>query len=127
MLGTGLHLGQVPLPQVELLVSLSILLFGGLIVFSDRLNGLTIAGLAGLAGIFHGYAYGEAIFGAEMTPLVAYLAGFGVVQATFAVGTAWIAQKVQPNLNLRSAGLVVAGVGLAFVMSQFSAMLFPAP
>jgi len=32
-----------------------------------------------IAGIFHGYAYGESIIGARVAALVAYLIGFTVI------------------------------------------------
>ena len=41
--------------------------------------------LAAVAGLFHGWAYGAAVVGAEATPLLAYLAGFGVTQLLIAV------------------------------------------
>lgn len=37
-------------------------------------DAIVILGLAAIAGLFQSYAYGEAFIGAEMTPLVAYLA-----------------------------------------------------
>jgi len=132
MVGTGLHLAQVNLPGVELFVSGSVLLFGVLIVMKNRLNTATVAGLAAIAGIFHGYAYGESIFGAETTPLVAYLLGFTVIQLIVALSAMAIAKKFlhadsQSGANLRSAGLVISGVGLAFFSSQIINLIFPLP
>jgi urease accessory protein len=46
------------------------------------------------AGIFHGYAYGESIIGAETTPLVAYMAGFACIQYSVAVGIAWAVRLI---------------------------------
>jgi urease accessory protein len=135
MLGTGAHLTGINLPGVELLVSGSILLFGILLVMKDSPHTRVVAGLSAVAGLFHGYAYGEAIFGAEMTPLLAYLVGFTVIQlvvSLFAlrVGKAIIlrrgAEQSSPA-KLRSAGLVICGVGLAFLASQVMEVLFPVP
>jgi urease accessory protein len=42
--------------------------------------------LAALAGLFHGYAYGEAVVGAGMDPIMAYLAGLCLIQMAIAVG-----------------------------------------
>jgi urease accessory protein len=131
MLGTGLHLTSVPLPAVELLVSGSILLFGILLVRQTALNLPTVAGLAALAGLFHGYAYGEAIFGAEMTPLLSYLAGFTLIQLVIALAAFFLARgllKRQPArlpADLRSVGLVICGIGIAFFASQVMAAVFP--
>ena len=46
-----------------------------------------------IAGLFHGYAFGEAIAGAERAPLGAYLLGLVVVQSALTVGTALLARK----------------------------------
>jgi urease accessory protein len=136
--GTGLHLSRLDLPGVELLVSGSILLFGILLAMRHSLNLGAIAGLAGIAGLFHGYAYGESIVGAEMTPLMAYLAGFTVIQLAISLVAFWIGRSVllgrdkssdsQPNTaRLSSAGLVLSGIGLAFFASKLLETMFSAP
>jgi urease accessory protein len=134
MVGTGLHLMQLNIPGVELLVSGSILLFGMLLVMKDSPNTFGIAGLASIAGVFHGYAYGESIFGAEMTPVVAYLIGFSTIQLIIAATAYWMSKMIlqrsshQPSSrNFRSAGLVICGVGLAFLAPQLVALLLPTP
>jgi urease accessory protein len=134
MLGTGAHIASINLLGVELFVSGSILLFGILLVMKDSPNTGVVAGLSAVAGLFHGYAYGESIFGAEMTPLLAYLIGFTVVQLVvsllaFRVGKATILRRgaEQSPAKLRSAGLVICGVGLAFFASQVVAVIFPVP
>ncbi|MEO1403375.1 MAG: HupE/UreJ family protein [Cyanobacteria bacterium J06635_1] len=89
----------------------------------NRLNLPLILSLGALAGIFHGYAYDEAIFGAEMSPLVAYLAGFATGQMViarlfFAIGRSASKQTPSlPSLDLRFAGFTLTGVGLAFLSS----------
>lgn len=135
MVGTGLHLAQVNLPGVELLIASSVLLGGVLLVMKDRLNTLAVTALSAVAGVCHGYAYGESIVGAEMTPLLAYLIGFTAIQLTvslaaFGVGRAIASRRTshQPPADvLRSAGLVICGVGLAFGLSQLVNILFPVP
>jgi urease accessory protein len=133
MLGTGMHLANLNVPGIELLVSGSIVLFGILLALKNSLNTGTVAGLSALAGLFHGYAYGEAIFGAQMTPLVSYLAGFTVIQlgvslTTFLIGTQVVLKHnkaLQPSTPFRSAGLVLCGMGLAFFISQILGIVFP--
>jgi urease accessory protein len=132
MLGAGLHLANLNVPGIELFVSGSILLFGILLAIKQKLNTLAVAGLSAVAGLFHGYAYGEAIFGAEMTPLIAYLAGFTVIQLVVSLAAFWIGKAVvfgratEHQLHqLRAAGLVVSGVGLAFFTSQVIGIVFP--
>jgi urease accessory protein len=133
MLGTGIHLANLSVPGIELFVSGSIVLFGVLLALKNSLNTGVVAGLSILAGLFHGYAYGEAIFGAQMTPLLSYLAGFTVIQLGLSLAAFWIGTQVvlkrnpslQSSTPLYSAGLVICGVGLAFFMSQMLSILFP--
>jgi urease accessory protein len=135
MLGTGMHLAKLNVPGVELFVSGSIVLFGVLLAMKNSLNTVSVAGLSILAGLFHGYAYGEAIFGAQMTPLLSYLAGFTVIQLGVSLAAFWIGQRVvlnrpktvQSSAPLSSAGLVICGVGLAFFITQVVGIIFPLP
>lgn len=132
MAGTGLHLTQLTLPAAEFVISGSVLLFGVLLAMKQRPNDWILTGLAAIVGLFHGYAYGEAIFGAEMTPLVAYLAGFTVIQlvvaiAAFLLGKAVLKQATeQPALPLRFAGCVICGIGIAFLSTLIMETIFPA-
>ncbi len=116
--GTGLHLLEADLPQPELIISGSVLLFGIFLALGRPLSPILVMVLASIAGLFHGYAYGEAIIGAQMNPLLAYLLGFSVVQLAIALGAYGLAKKWggQPAqaLNLRFIGFLMAGVGLAF-------------
>jgi len=123
LLGTGIHLQGWDLPSSEFFISASVLLFGGLLACKQMPNlGLT-AGLAALAGVFHGYAYGEAIVGAEITPLASYLIGFSVMQLAIATlaygcGRALNAPTLEnAALPIRFAGCAIAGMGLAFTSS----------
>ncbi|MEA5464668.1 HupE/UreJ family protein [Leptothoe sp. PORK10 BA2] len=117
--GTGLHLMSLDLPAPEFIISLSVLIFGVLAVYGNRFNIAAVALLAVLAGLFHGYAYGEAIVGASMTPLLSYLIGFTVVQGAIAASAFWIIQRgIDPSQlgqRLRYAGLVTCGAGAAFL------------
>lgn len=133
MLGTGIHLLGVSLPVVELIVSASILLFGILLAIKNSPNVLMMLSLSAVAGLFHGYAYGEAIFGAQTTALVAYLCGFTVIQLVISGAAFFVGQKVLKgdfanlSTNLRSAGLVICGIGAAFLASNISSLILPAP
>ncbi len=75
--------------------------------------------------IFHGYAYGESIYGAEPTPLAAYLAGLVTVQTALVLGvalasrTVWKLSGIAPRL----AGAAICGVGFTVLVTQ----LVPAP
>lgn len=119
--GTGLHLSGFDLPMAEIVISVSLLLFGALTVMSDRLNPVVVVLLSALAGVFHGYAYGEAVVGAEPTPLIAYLIGFAAVQGAIAYTTYLLSKRaISQNqttglISVRHAGFAVLGVGIAFV------------
>ena len=124
MLGAGIHLAGFNTSGVELWVSGSVLLFGILLSLKNRPNTTIIVLLSAIAGIFHGYAYGESIFGAESTPLFAYLLGFTVIQllvimVIFALGKKMLSGQSQ------SSGLVLSGVGLAFLSSEIMNVIFP--
>jgi urease accessory protein len=133
MLGAGIHLLGATLPVVELIVSASILLFGVLLAIKNSPNLLVMIALSAVAGLFHGYAYGEAIFGAQTTALVAYLTGFTVIQLVISSASFFVGQKVlkgdfgQVSPNLRSAGLVICGIGAAFLASNISSLILPVP
>jgi urease accessory protein len=132
MLGTGLHLMQLALPAAELVISGSVLLFGILLALKERPNSWILTGLAAFIGLFHGYAYGESIFGAEITPLIAYLVGFTAIQLVVAIATFLIGKTVlkrtmeQPNLLLRFAGFVICGAGAVFLSTLILETIFPA-
>ncbi|PZD73292.1 hypothetical protein C1752_02297 [Acaryochloris thomasi RCC1774] len=118
--GTGIHLMGVDLPAPELVISASVLLFGALLALKDRLNEILVIGLGAIAGIFHGYAYGEAIVGAEMTSLMAYLVGFSLIQLMISLSAYFLGRRVTENgkartLPLRFAGFAICGIGIALL------------
>ena len=124
MLGTGIHLMSWDLPAAELIISASVVIFGLLLTLKNPPKMQLVASLAGLAGIFHGYAYGEAIVGAEMGPVVAYLLGFASIQLLVAGSAYAVAQQIvnkskQGTLPLRFAGFLLLGFGSAFLSSIF--------
>jgi urease accessory protein len=97
-----------------------------------RVTDLRLAGgLAAGAGLFHGWAYGATIIGAEPTPILAYLAGFGLVQMAIAIGVAMLVHNVwkavdAEALQPRLAGAVVAGVGVTYMVEIVEGVIFPA-
>ena len=123
-IGAGIHLASISLPIPEIVIAASVVVFGILLATKGKrtknLNyGLKITALAGLAGIFHGYAYGEGIFGAEPTPMMAYLIGFITIQLAIAVGTYLIAHRVIKSIPVkyltRFAGGAIAACGIVFL------------
>ncbi len=119
--GTGLHLMGLDLPFPETAIATSVLVIGLMLGLKNNLNLIAIVVAAALGGIFHGYAYGEAIVGAEMTPLIAYLTGFASIQLVVAL-TAYQISTIMFNkfaeqfeLYLRFAGFTILGMGTAFL------------
>ncbi len=128
--GTAVHLGAISLPAVEFMIALSLVVLGAVIFFGHKIPTAAIAGLFAVAGLFHGFAYGEAIFGAETTPLFAYLLGFGLTQYAIAVvaGTLVVelmgkARAWTENVPARIAGGAVAGAGALLVSEHALAAL----
>ncbi|MEM8777935.1 MAG: HupE/UreJ family protein [Cyanobacteria bacterium P01_G01_bin.49] len=127
MAGTVIHLQEINLPQPELIIAGSVVLFGGLLIiknyqfFASYFSTIIVATLAMIGGIFHGYAYGEAIVGAEMTPLFAYLVGFGVIQllisfAAFLLGNMILQRfKNRADFILQIVGAGISTLGFFFL------------
>jgi urease accessory protein len=126
MLGVGLHLMGTTVPAAELLVALTVLGLGATVVWRrDMAVGAALT-LFALVGLIHGYALGETIYGAERTPLVAYLIGLAVIQSAVALGAMMVAKaatKRSDPVMVRLIGAGVAGVGIAVLVQQ----LIPAP
>ncbi|PSN14411.1 urease accessory protein UreJ [filamentous cyanobacterium CCT1] len=128
MVGTGLHLAEVTLPLAELVIAGSVLGFGLLLALKDRPQSAVVAGLAAIAGLFHGFAYGEAIFGAQTMPLVAYLAGFTVIQIAIAIAAFFVGRQLTQRTNavfVQRAGLVICGIGAAFLATTLLETVLP--
>jgi urease accessory protein len=123
--GVAAHVGAVNIPAAELIVAVSVLTAGVLLVLDRRITASAWAAIFTIAGFFHGYAYGESIYGAEATPLAAYLVGLVMVQTALAVGIAfatravWTASGIGPRL----VGAAICGVGLTVLVGQ----IIPAP
>ena len=121
LLGTVLHLNDVDLPASELLVALSVLA-AGIVIVLRRLPSAALLWVAlPLAGVFHGYAYGESIVGAEPGALGGYLVGFSVIQFVLIAAVGAALARFEPARAARAAlaaGLVVALVGAWFSLSH---------
>lgn len=125
--GTAVHLAGVMLPLAELVITASVVVLGAALVMGRQVAGpVALAGFA-VAGLFHGWAYGEAVIGSTPMPVFAYLLGFGVVQFAIAAGVALLAgrmlQQGQGALQARLAAAVCMGVGLAFMFETVEHMI----
>jgi urease accessory protein len=123
--GVAAHVAAVNIPLAELIVAVSVLAAGVLIALDWSIPSGAWAALFGIAGFFHGYVYGESIYGAEPTPLVAYLVGLVAVQTVIVVLIAlasravWTASRTGPRL----VGAAICGVGFTVLVGQ----IIPAP
>lgn len=92
--GTVLHLGAANIPMAETLIALTVVVGGVLALTRHYLGAIVLSSIFVLSGVLHGYAYGEAIVGAETTPLLAYLAGFAAIQYALIAGGVYGLEKV---------------------------------
>jgi urease accessory protein len=120
--GTLLHLAMPGLPYAEAIVAATLIILGVLLYLRGAyLRGPSATLLFALSGIAHGYAYGEAVVGAESTPLLAYLAGLALVQFAIALGGFVVARYAairKPRLAfLKTAGSVLTLLGAGFLVT----------
>ena len=122
-LGTTIHLASIDLPAPELIIAISVLTMGIALALENQVNLGLITLLSAIAGIFHGYAYGEAIVGAEMTPLAAYLLGFVGIQLVISAIAFYFGTSItkKSSLNLRFFGFLIAGIGITFLSNNLLA------
>jgi urease accessory protein len=119
--GVALHAGGIGFPPTGIMVALSTLLAGFLLARGRAIPPAAWAALFAIAGVFHGYAFGESIYGAETTPLGAYLVGLIVVQGALTIGVALVVRRIgarMSELMPRLAGAAVLGVGFAALIGQ---------
>lgn len=117
--GVALHVAGMNVPAPEIAVAVSVIFAGAVIARGLTLGTFAWAAVFAIGGLFHGYAYGESIYGAEATPLWAYLLGLVVIQTLLACGIAALIQKYQTGaLAPRLVGACVAGIGLAVLAQQ---------
>ena len=119
--GTALHLRLATLAYPDAWVAMSLLVVGILLLARSRfLQSKAAIGAFALSGVAHGYAYGEAIVGAESTPLFAYLAGFTIVQLIIVLavyGLARYTARERPSLQtVRACGGALTLAGAAFLL-----------
>ena len=115
--GTVVHVMEINLPIPEIVIAASVVLFGGMLAIRHHVSSMALAAIAAVAGLFHGYAYGEAIVGAEMSPLFAYLVGFALIQLVIALGalaSGRLILQLRPPM-MRYLGLVLAAIGFIFL------------
>jgi len=120
--GVAVHVQGFSLPGTEALVALTVIALGVLMLRRTAVPAAAALAIFLAAGLLHGYALGESIFGAERTPLFAYLLGLAVIQSAVALAalnvTQLLARGSAEPAGLRLLGAGVAGVGLAIFVQQ---------
>lgn len=120
-LGVALHVAGLGLPAVEIAVAVSVVCAGALIAWGGAVPAAGWAALFAVAGLFHGYAFGETVAGAEPAPIAAYLIGLAVVQTVLAVAVAFAVRRLTAAPMLRLAGAAIALVGIVFLAGHVMA------
>lgn len=118
--GVLMHVGAVDVPMAEALVAGSVILAGALVAMGYRANGGVWLALGVLAGLVHGYAFGEAVIGADRAVLGAYLVGLAAISAAMAAAAmvatrTLVATAPHRDTYLRTAGIVVGCVGVGML------------
>ena len=120
--GVALHLLSATVPGAEILVALSVIIFGVAMLSHRQMAVGAALTLFAAAGLINGYALGESIYGAEPTPLYAYLLGLAVIQSAVALAATSVARMLMRRADdhspLRLVGAGIAGIGLAVLMQQ---------
>jgi urease accessory protein len=121
LVGAAMHLLGIDVPGGEVGIALSVILIGALVIARRKIELTWMAAGLAVAGVLHGHAYAESIFGAEPTPLGAYLAGFSLIQLAVASAAFWIHRRIiaarESWAKPVAVGLggAVGAVGIAFL------------
>ena len=123
LVGCIIHLNSFDLPLVEPIIASSVILVGVMTALRYAPSKYVFGPAIGIFGVFHGYAYGEAIIGAEASVLGAYLLGLSLVQfcigAAVCFGVRFLRPKLSRiNFSARMAGMTIGGFGAATLFGQ---------
>lgn len=118
--GVLAHLAGLDIPLAEPAVAASVAVIGLALAFAGRglALGLAWIGFAVLAGLLHGYAFGEAVVGSERGAVGAYLAGLTIVQFGLAVIALYAGRWIDARLGARwrmPAGFAVCSLGALLI------------
>jgi urease accessory protein len=120
-IGVLVHVVGMTLPASEIVVALSVMFAGATIALGELGSTAGLAALFALAGLFHGYAFGESIYGAERSPLGAYLLGLVLIQSTIVIAIAMLTRRMNARgfeMATRIAGVAILGIGFAALVAQ---------
>jgi urease accessory protein len=115
--GVLAHVAELNIPLVEPLVAASVIVAGAALAAGMTSAPIGWLVLAAIAGLFHGYAFGETAVGAERGVIGAYLLGLAFIQAAIAGGVMLVSQRFllplgSVSMPMRAAGAIVASLGV---------------
>ena len=113
--GAALHLAGVELPGGEAAIAVSVIIVAALVLARSSVELQWLIGGMALAGVLHGHAYAESIFGAEPAPLAAYLAGFSLIQLVVATAAFMVHGRL-PRAAVTAVGGAAAVIGVFFLI-----------
>ncbi len=119
--GLALHQFRIDLPLSEAAVALSIVALGLAVSSRDRVGQASWLALFMIAGLLHGYAYGESIVGAKAAAMLGYLGGLALVQSALAGMTYVAGDKLRHGAGeaaaeMRHIGALLAVIGVVFTV-----------
>ena len=121
-MGGVLGIVEVPLPQIELGIAVSVIVLGTLIAFRARLPLWAAGVIVAFFAVFHGYAHGAELPGAANA--IPYSLGFVVATGLIhlaGIGIGMVKEIVRGETVLRVLGGMVAAAGAFILISLFSA------
>jgi len=115
------HVAELNIPLVEPLVAASVIVAGAALAAGMTSASIGWLILAAIAGLFHGYAFGETAVGAERTVIGAYLIGLALIQIAIAGGAMLLSRRFllplgQVSVPTRAAGALVASLGVILLV-----------
>jgi urease accessory protein len=120
--GVTIHVRGATLPAAEIIVAFSVIVLGAVLLRNRSLHAGAALALFIAAGLTHGYALGESIYGSETSPLAGYFIGLVAIQSAVALSVTFAARAVLRRkseiLTLRMVGAGIVGVGLTVLIQQ---------
>lgn len=105
---------EIPLYETAVAASAAV---AGFAIFTGAVSSSFAVALCAVFGLFHGYAYGGGIVGAEASPLVFYLIGLAAVQTALVAAMSLLLLKLPRAFQTsrtgfsKAAGLVLFAAG----------------
>jgi urease accessory protein len=118
--GVAMHVAGLHLPAADPIVPISVLIAGLMLIIEERIPPAWWMAVFVAAGLFHGYTYGDSIYGADAVPLIAYVIGLVAVQVMMTLGVAFATRGLWKLWSMapRLAGAAFCGVGFAALVAQ---------